>query len=176
MIKFKGENITWKIYGGASALLLIIIIVSSVRGNLFVSNNGTRIYKMGEEIQASSVKFLVNDVANRTEIKANNSHLKTDFNYVVIKLSIQNTGNTAIQVDSSMFKLVSNDGKEYSYDEAGTLIINNGTLMKKQLNPGISSSGYLVFEVPNSTDKEQYVLEMYEDALMGDKVSVNVSK
>jgi hypothetical protein len=78
-----------------------------------------------------------------------------DARFLVVDLAIRNNDRTASTLPP--VKLVDREGREY--DESSKGIFMDGSFgMLKSLNPGVSSRGYVVFDVPPLS--EGYVLKV----------------
>ena len=71
-----------------------------------------------------------------------------DAAFLVVDLFIRNNDRTASTMPP--LKLVDMEGREY--DESSTFVPGSFSVFKK-LNPGVSSHGYVVFDVPRGSYK-----------------------
>jgi len=68
-----------------------------------------------------------------------------DARFLVVDLAIRNNDKTASALPP--VKLVDSDGREYDESSKGIFMENSFGILKS-LNPGVSSRGYVVFDVP----------------------------
>jgi Domain of unknown function (DUF4352) len=91
-----------------------------------------------------------------------------DAEFLVIDLSIRNNDRTASTLPP--FKLMDAQGREYDESDKGTFMQGAFDLFKK-LNPGVSSRGYLVFDVPHG----EYALKASGGFESGESTLVDLS-
>jgi RNA polymerase subunit RPABC4/transcription elongation factor Spt4 len=111
--------------------------------------------ELSKEGVSSDVKIVVQNVETKDTV-GNNQFSKANAQGVfkVIKLRLTNNQKSAITVDSSSFKLVDSQGREFSHstDAQVALASSSGgtqeTFMLKQVNPGITIEGFVVFDIP----------------------------
>lgn len=118
--------------------------------NFTLTVNGTNYKgKVASEVgvavlNVSSPKRVGNEYVNRAP----------EGKFVQLELGVSNHQKDAITVDSNLFKVIAN-GKEYSSSvEASTALEMSGqkTFFLKQLNPDMSTVGYLIFDLPPNLD------------------------
>ncbi|QJC52593.1 DUF4352 domain-containing protein [Paenibacillus albicereus] len=106
--------------------------------------------KIGEELQVGDVVFKVNKTRVTKEIKNGEYFVfKPDAEgsaYYVVNVTITNKGKETIQTDSSFFKLLK-DEIEYS---PTSLLGADGFFMYDGINPGLSQTGNVAFEIPET--------------------------
>lgn len=119
---------------------------------------------IGEKATVSNVGFTVNDVRTTKEIDSGNEFTEnptTDGQFVIVDVSIENNKDESITIDSSYFQLITDDGTTYdpTTDGAVTMAIDpDNEFFLQQINPGLSKSGSVVFEVAEDVDAESSVL------------------
>ncbi|CAG7651682.1 DUF4352 domain-containing protein [Paenibacillus allorhizosphaerae] len=109
------------------------------------------IAKLDEEVKAKNLSFVVSE-PKITNVIGKNQFLqkKTENQYVVVKIKVTNNDKDARTIDSNMFKIKDSAGKEYSADSGADIYINESgnTFFLKKINPGLTASGHVVFEMP----------------------------
>lgn len=109
--------------------------------------------KMGSDLNVEGVVFKVNSTEEVTEISTADGFMKyvpesEGAVFYLVNVTLKNEKNEMITTDSSFFKLISDNGAEYS----PTMIITTGDDSKfftyDGINPGLSLSGNIAFEVP----------------------------
>lgn len=103
---------------------------------------------------SSNVIISILDIESTKSISSSYSSTKASGIFKVVKIGAVNNQKDAITVDSNSFKLIDNQGREFSVStEASTAIMMRGDegFLLKQINPGIGVSGLVAFEVPNDT-------------------------
>ena len=98
------------------------------------------------------VQYQVVDVRETKEIEGKINTLKTDGKFVIVTVSATNKKNQGIALRSNMFQLVDHQNREFKSDLKGNFILNKKeAFFMKQIPPGLSKIGFLVFEVPKET-------------------------
>jgi len=67
--------------------------------------------------------------------------------FLVVDLRIENVGDESVDLTSSVFRLVDNQGREYEVDSEAMIYLES-SISFEQVNPGLSISGTVVFDVP----------------------------
>ena len=99
------------------------------------------------------LNITVDSVEDKSTIGSGFTETTTSDNFIVISLTIENTGDEAWDVNVTAFELVADD-KEYSCSDEALLAVDDHMYLDN-LNPGISKSYKLVYETPfQHTDKE----------------------
>lgn len=113
-------------------------------------------YKIGDKVAVGDVEYIVKKVSKKNEVGPSIAPTSAKDTFVVLKISVKNNGSKSIMVDSTFFKLLSN-GKEFEADSMASMSANqndNGEIKNsffyESLNPDVSLSGYVVFDVSNS--------------------------
>lgn len=162
--------------GGIVALILLIIIVTSLGGNdtnesadkekapaTSSTSNKDSVEKsesnaeenghvgIGEELIVGKVAFKVNSIEEVNEISASDGFMKYEPDaagavFLTVNVTVRNDGTEMINTDSSFFKLISSNGAEYS---PSTIIVADDKYFTYEgINPGLALTGNVVFEVP----------------------------
>ncbi|WP_207652685.1 DUF4352 domain-containing protein [Desulfosporosinus sp. FKA] len=132
-----------------------------------LSNTGT----------SSNVKITVTGFQTAATVGTNEySTAKAQGVFKIVKLTITNNQKDAITVDSNSFKLVDDQGREFTDStEAQTALMtsdsSNQNFFLKQINPGITVSGLVVFDVPK--DAKGFKLKA-TGGMMGDPIMLKV--
>lgn len=153
--------------GGIVGLFVLILAIGLIFGETETQNssdannssNGEKNNKetvnkevgIGEGLAVGKVLFQVNEIGEVNEIKAGNGFLKytPDANGAVflnVNVTVENKGTEMIQTDSSFFKLISSEGAQYS--PSTILAADEKYFMFEGINPGLSLTGNVIFEVP----------------------------
>jgi hypothetical protein len=110
---------------------------------------------LSNEGVSSDVKIKVEGVESTKELGDNQfSKKEAQGVFKVVKLTITNNQKDAVTIDSDSFKLIDDKGREFSNSTDGQLALETSVETKKesfflkQLNPGLTVTGHIVFEVP----------------------------
>lgn len=107
---------------------------------------------IGEELTVGKVTFKINSIEEVQKISAANGLMeyKPDAEgavFLTINATVRNDGTDMIQTDSSFFKLIAENGANYS---PSTIIVADDKYFTFEgINPGLSLTGNVVFEVPS---------------------------
>lgn len=163
--------------------LIVVIVVIGVSGNndeskpssSNQSDSGTsdntqqqdevteKLYSIGENVVVGNLEFVVNNFEETTEITSDNMFIDsvtTQGKLVVIDMTVKNNDKESRTIDSTMFKLIDDQGREFDALNSAELmmILDDVNIFLKQVNPGLSLEGTFVFEIP--ADVESYSLEL----------------
>lgn len=113
---------------------------------------------IGKPATIADVTFIVNSVEETKEIKSGNQFIdnaKTEGKFIILDITVKNDKKESLTIHSSYFKLISADGVEYdpSTDSAVIMAMSDeADFFLQQVNPGLSKSGKVVFEVGPNLD------------------------
>lgn len=124
----------------------------------------TKVYQVGEMVETGELAYKVTNVEATSELKSNNEFIEsatTEGQFVLIDIEAYNNDKDARMVDSSMFKVLDNKGREFdpSSDSEVMMVVDEAMdFFLQDINPGLSKTGKLVFELP--ADAESYSLQV----------------
>lgn len=72
---------------------------------------------------------------------------EADGEFVVVELSMENTADESFTVSSNRYQLVDGQDRAYDVDSESVFYLDDPVAFE-QLNPGVSTSGAIVFDVP----------------------------
>jgi len=106
-----------------------------------------------KEGESSNVKIAVGSVESVDSVGGEYLKEKAQGVFKVVEVTVTNNQKDAITVDANSFKLVDNKDREFTYStQAQTAFdVGNGgqsDFFLKQLNPGLSQTGKIIFDVP----------------------------
>ncbi|MBV5113857.1 DUF4352 domain-containing protein [Bacillus altitudinis] len=151
-------------------LILIIIFVSCMAGggskkdntsntgskNAVTSNekknDKEKTHKIGDKVAVEDFTYQVNSVTEAKSLqKQYMSDVTTDGKFVIVEVTVKNTGKKGRMVDTEMFRLIGKDGTEYKSLATNNMYVNDtdSSFFLKQINPKLSKKGRIAFEVPN---------------------------
>lgn len=133
---------------------------------------------LSKEGVSSDVKISIIEVKSSKQVGDNQfSTTKASGVFKVIKVTIENNQKDAITIDGNSFKLIDDQGREFNYSSEAQLALISSVNEKyesfflEQLNPGLSKTGYLVFDVPK--DAKGFTMEA-RGGMMGDPIKLKV--
>lgn len=107
-----------------------------------------KIYGIGDSLQVGEVVFKVNEIKSTQYVGSEFLNKKTDQQFLMVNISVTNKGKETIQTDMDFFKLKGN-GSTFEADSDATIYSNDGSeFIYEDVNPGITTTGWVVFEVP----------------------------
>lgn len=109
---------------------------------------------IGTEVKVGDVYFTANEVTTATNVGGEYG-VTAQSQFTIVNVTVRNEKNEAITVDSSFFKLLSG---ERTYDSDGTAAIyanEDADFFLTSVNPGVSLTGNVVFDVPADLENPQ---------------------
>ena len=119
-------------------------------------NSSEAWYICDNATNSSDIVFKVNSVQNTQFVGSGILSESTSNNFAIVNISISNNSDKPFSANPNNFNLVLN-GKKYSYHSA-TYYLDNGMSSLDDINPGITKTYRIVFEVPTSTLNDTYTL------------------
>ncbi|EOD00199.1 DUF4352 domain-containing protein [Caldisalinibacter kiritimatiensis] len=116
-------------------------------------------FKIGDVVKVGNLEYTVNEVLQAD--KLGNEYLNEEANgvFLILNVTVTNRDKEGRTIDSAMFKLIESDGTEYdSNGSAAIYIEGNDDFFLAQVNPKLSKTGYIVFDVP--TVDSSYALKV----------------
>jgi len=108
--------------------------------------------ELSNQGEVSSVKFQVTGSSTAPTYGKNQfMTAKASGIFKIVKLTVTNNQKDAITMDGSLFKLIDDKGREFTASteaQSAAMADNKEGLFLKQINPGLSVSGEVVFDVP----------------------------
>jgi hypothetical protein len=102
-------------------------------------------HKVGESFAVGYWSYRCNGVRWQRSIGSEYSRQYPDAKFLVVDLSVRNNDTSASVL--APLKLVDAEGREYDESSKG-IFLDNSFGMLKSLNPGVTSRGYIAFDVP----------------------------
>ncbi|WP_242141950.1 MULTISPECIES: DUF4352 domain-containing protein [unclassified Bacillus cereus group] len=132
--------------------------------------------ELSKEGESSKVKIAVGSVETLDSVGNEYVNEKAQGVFKVVEISITNGQKDAITIDANSFKLVDDQDREFKYSTQGQTsydIANGGKsdFFLKQLNPGLTQTGKIVFDVPQ--DAKGFILKA-RGGMMGKEIKLKV--
>lgn len=89
--------------------------------------------------------------------------------YVLVQVSVTNTGKTAETFLDSGVTLIDDQGREHRVDSSAALYLGEQSLMIQQINPGNTATGTLAFDIPADATPVTAILQ---SSMLAEKVEV----
>lgn len=142
---------------GAISVVVVLNILDGESTNTMNSNtlSGTgstepKMAKIGDELVVGDVLFKVNKVSTTKRIQDGPIYYEPDTNdsvFFLVNVTVKNNGKEMINIDSSFFQLTKGD---VTYSPAILLTSDDQFFIFEGINPGLTKTGNVVFEVPES--------------------------
>lgn len=109
--------------------------------------------ELSKEGESSKVNIAVGSVETLESVGSDHINEKAQGVFKVVELTLTNNQKDAITLSSNSFKLVDNQDREFSPNSAAQIKLNvanggNSKFLLEKLNPGLSQTGKIVFDVP----------------------------
>ncbi len=113
------------------------------------------IYYLGEPVQIGSFEYTINSYYTTSAIGQDLMGTfmgeTADGIFLVVDVTIENTGTQSVTLWDSMIKVVDVQGRTYDHDMNAEIYLsmsNKKAFTFEQLQPGLPKQGYLVFDIP----------------------------
>jgi hypothetical protein len=119
-------------------------------------------HEIGETFTVGSgdqqVTYTVDSVDTADSVGSDALEEEADGEFVIIELTMENAGSESFDVSNRHVKIVDSQGREYEPDSDALLAVENPIIFE-QLDPGISKTFTVVFDVPPDQQDRQLMLE-----------------
>lgn len=136
---------------------------------------------IGEEAKIANVGFTVTDAKSTGKIESGNEFTEdatTSGKFVILDVKIKNKKKEALTIDSSYFKIKTQDGTTFEPVTSGQVMMAMGSdandFFMTQINPGLSKSGKVVFEVAKDVKLENTVLQAQTGFFGTESIEINL--
>jgi len=185
-VKLKMGFLKKAILGLAGFIILIVVIANLGGGDKTDTSNGggskpanaPAAVELAKEGISSDVKIVVDSFESKDQVGNNQfSTKKAQGVFKVTKVTLTNNQKDAITIDSNSFKLIDDQKREFSYSSEAQFALESSlgdkseSFFLKKLNPGLSATGHIVFDVP--ADAKGFILEA-RGGLTGKKIQLKV--
>lgn len=111
-----------------------------------------KVYKVGEAVKVGKITVTVHSVKYEKIIQNVLGNLSANGGeWMILNVTVKNDDTTSHTIDSSMFTALKGKSKYQASSNASMYINNNGaTFFLDQLNPGLSETGNIAFDIPSS--------------------------
>lgn len=123
---------------------------------------------------ASNVGVAIVDIKETKSIKSAFDTTQAGGKFIIVVLTVSNEQKDAITFSSSLVKLVDTNGREYSASSEGNTALtfnNKETLFLKSINPGITASGNIAFDIPTNLTVKDLKL-VFRGGMTGDEADL----
>lgn len=120
--------------------------------------------QVGEPLKIGEITYQVNDVKKASKLLDGSGfnvvHPSSEnATFAIVDFKIENNGKQQLFVNTELMELITEDGAIYEPVD----VKMNGYLQGRTLNPGLTTSTKIAFEIPENLS--HYNLQMYSDLL-----------
>lgn len=114
--------------------------------------SGPPTHQVGESFTvgdgARSVRYTVQETGTAQEVGADVVAEEADGTFLLVSLTLENVGDESFNVSSNLFQAVNAEDQSYDVDTEALTVLGDSALIFEQVNPGLSTEGQIVFDVP----------------------------
>lgn len=114
----------------------------------------------------------VNFKITSTEFNKTVAGYSSDEQYLIVELQVKNNSKESYTVNNSDFVLII-DGAEFEIDSTTTAYYDGGFFLEK-INPSISKTASVVFEIPKDLKGKQILLQVQPNKFKNNKGLINI--
>lgn len=131
---------------------------------------------IGEVVKVGDVEFTVNSISTATNVGGEYG-TNSQGTYLILDTTVTNKGTESITTDTSFFKLQSGE-KTYDADGEASIYANTDTnFFLEQVNPDLSATGLVVFDVTDEVIANPELLLQVQTGFFGTEVgTIKVAK
>lgn len=129
------------------------------------------VVKMKQNVTIENVTYKVESVDYANTVAG---YTAEGGQYAVVKIKVYNGSNEATMINDSDFQYVV-DGNLYKADATTTAYYDNGFFLEN-INPGMSKTASVVYEVPKDLSGKQELLQIEPNMFKKDKAYVLIKK
>lgn len=138
-----------------------------------VTESDKKDYKIGDVVKVGNLEYTVNEVSNAKQVGNEFLNEKASGVFLLVNITVKNNDKEAKTIDTSMFTLVESDGTQYDANAtAAAYIEGNDDFFLANVNPKLSKTGYVIFDVP--TVDSSYALKASGGFLSSDEELINL--
>lgn len=128
-----------------------------------------RTHQMGESFtvgdEGQSIEYNVQNAYSTGYINGPLERQEADGQYIILDLSMENVGDESVDITTNHFTIVDTQDRTFDASSEQTLWVENDPRIQvegvsfEQLQPGITTEGAVVFEVPEEASEIQFRVE-----------------
>ena len=153
-------------FGGSPAETRELPSIPSSSEHVPEENNTTATGDEGDIIKRKSIHYKVHDSRWRDQLASFLDNETPDAKFLIVSLEIHNDGTSAYRWPS--FKLVDDKGAVHDSTRVSNLPdgVHQFSILDDPLNPGVSRSGVVVFDVPDNREYRLLLGDVNDQPLM----------
>ena len=146
---------------------------SNMTGNVVNEKGDNSVYNMNENIEVDYLSYKITKAESFSEMGTSVINKETSGKFVKVYLEIMNNAKETKDIFTPRFKIEDNQGRVYERLSDDMMYISDYLEFGAQLQPGLVTSGAIVFELPK--DSENLELIISGDWLSGSEVRVDLN-
>jgi len=169
-------------------VIVLIVIISSSSGN---KNDGTKttqgssnkttqtesVTKIGEAVTANDLSFTVTDISKAKSLGSSYTKKDAQGTFNVVTIIVKNIGKETATIDSSMMKITDSQGRTFDRSIEGQtakgLAQGKVDLFLQQVQPGLSITGDIVFDLPDDATDLKLIVK---GSMFGAEKQISLTK
>jgi hypothetical protein len=161
----------WWIWSTA-VVVVIFVVAAHAGGQEQGATVSPNLPKIGQTVMINPFVIKVNSVKYVSAINDGGAVAQNGGVWALVNITLKNTSTTSQTLDASLFTLLRGKTK-YSASDTADLYVNKGNnFYFTQLNPGLSATGTIAFNVPAQGN---YDLQVAGGLLSGSHVLISLS-
>ena len=131
-----------------AVILFVAWFVNGLGGTTGAGGNAA-LYKTNQAVDVNNAEFFVTNATLATSYNTGFGEQKSANQFLIVNVTVKNIGKEALAMDNGNFVAI--DGNGNKYDPKAVFTPVNGVKafsIVDKINPGLSQSGVVVFEVP----------------------------
>jgi len=101
-----------------------------------------------------AIEYTVTRSNTRQVVGSGVTSEEADGQFVIVELEMTNVADESTSISSNIFALVDGQDREYETDSDAIIAVDNNIVFE-QLDPGVTKSGVLVFDVPEDQSSRE---------------------
>lgn len=164
-----------KITIGIGLFVFLMIVIGAIIGTQMPTTTPPPSpYSMNQTIPIGSMEYKVTDAFTSEYIGTSYVGQEADGIFVIITLEIANNGKDTVHLFANDFKMTDDVSRTFDTSSASIYLSSFGyqPLLFKDLNPGLTTEGSLVFDVPQ--DSKGLILKVSGTGIFSGTEDVNI--
>lgn len=117
-----------------------------------------KLYSVNEDIQVDYLTYRVTNAETFTEMGSSIFKKETNGKFVKVYLEITNNAKETKEIFSPRFRIIDNQERKYDRVSDDIFYINDPLEFGKQLQPSLTTSGAIVFELPKDSSDLKLII------------------
>lgn len=132
--------------------------------------------KIGQEVKVGKLEYKVNSISYQLKLNDGGTGMAPSANggvWMIVNITVKNNDTQSRTLDTTMFTVLKGKTKYDASSEADAFINNNSSFFLSNVNPGLSDTGNIGFNVPS---KGTYQLKVTGSMFSIDSATIDLHK